>query len=206
MAPRDLLDRGRLLHRRRSRERHAARKIAGYLHGGRGTLTSDGARRTWNYSADRYGPAAQLHSWIAAPGATVAEKKGELTYIKGDFAEFPYLEVNATAGNSAWLTLLKPARAGDTTAFSAEDRSTAAYSAFAISAADQRCLVAAQSKPGARLKLDDIETDAAFVLVRRDLAGRVLAFSVLEGTSLSVSGREIWRAAQPQSAARILSP
>ncbi len=181
-------------------------KIAAYLHGGRGTLATDGARRTWNYSADRYGPAAQLHSWIAAPGATVTEKKGELTYIKGDFAEFPYLEVNATAGTCAWLTLLQPAHAGDTTAFTAEDRSTAAFAALAISAADHHCLVAAQSKSGTRLKLDDVETDAAFVLVRRDLTGRVLAFSVLDGTSLSVSGREIWRATQPQSAARTLSP
>ncbi len=181
-------------------------KIAGYFHGGRGPLASEGARRTWTYSADRYGPAAQLHTWIAAPGATLAEKKGELTYIKGDYAEFPYLEVDSTASDVAWLTLLKPARAGETSAFAAEDRSTAACSALAITAADHRCLVVAQSRPGARVKLEDVETDAAFVLVRRDLAGRVLAFAVLDGTSLAVAGRELWRADLPQSVARIVAP
>ena len=181
-------------------------KIAAYFHGGRGQLAANGARRTWTYSADRYGPAAQLHSWFAAPGTNVSVKTGELTYIKGDYAEFPYLEVDATAGNSAWLTLLKPARAGDNSRFAAEDRSTAAFSALAITASDHRCLVVAQIKSGARLKLDDVETDAAFVLVRRDLAGRVLAFSVLDGTSLSVAGREIWHAEKPQSIAQSPAP
>ena len=191
-------------------------KIAAAFHGGRGTFTApkpgEGAlattarRHTWNYSADRYGPAAELRSWIAAPGATLAEKKGELTYIKGDFAEFPYLEVDATTDHAAWLTLLKPARAGDASPFTAEDRSTPACSALTITATDHRCLVVAQSKPGPRLKIDDIETDAAFVLIRRDLSGRLLAFSVLDGTSLWVGGREVWRAAQPQSAARTFAP
>ena len=181
-------------------------KIAAYLHGGRGTLAADGARRTWTYSADRYGPAAQLHTWLAAPGATIAEKKGELTYIKGDYAEFPYLEVAANADACAWLTLLKPAPVGGAaTAFAAEDRSTAAFSALTVTAADHRSLVVAQAQPGGRVKLDDLETDAAFALVRRDLAGRVLAFAVLDGTTLLVAGLEIWRADQPQNAAQVVT-
>jgi hypothetical protein len=183
-----------------------AGKIAGYLHGGRGTLATAGGHHTWTYSADRYGPAAQLHAWVAAPGATLAEKKGELTYIKGDYAQFPYLEVTTTAADTAWLTLLKPAPAGDPATFAAVDRSTAAYSAFALSVADHHCLVAAQRHPGTRITLDDVETDAAFVLVRRDRAGRVLAFVVLDGTALTVAGRELWRAAQPQSFARVVAP
>lgn len=185
-------------------------KISSHLHGGRGALTADanalgvaGARRTWTYSADRYGPSAQLHAWLAAPGATLLEKKGELTYIKGDYAEFPYLQLDATVGDCAWLMLLKPARAGATPAFDAEDRSTAVCSALAINASDHRCLVAAQSKPGPRVKIDDLETDAAFALVRRDHAGRVLAFAVLDGTTLSVAGHELWRAETPRSFAEV---
>lgn len=176
-------------------------RIAAFLHGGRAALAGDGARRTWTYAADRYGPAARLHAWFAAPGATLAEKKGELTYIKGDYAEYPYVELDATAAGAAWLTLLKPARPGEPVTFTAEDRSTAACSAFAIAAADHRCLVAAQNKSGAHIKIDDVETDAACALVRRDLAGRVLAFAILDGTTLTVAGREIWHADQPQSIA-----
>ena len=187
-----------------------AGKIAAYFHGGRGALAaperSEGGRHTWTYSADRYGPPAQLHAWLAAPGASVAEKKGELTYIKGDYAEFPYLEVDTTAADAAWLTLLKPAVAGDLpSSFTAEDRSTAAFSAFAIHASGHGCLVAAQPKPGPRIKIADLETDAAFALVRRDSAGRVLAFAVLDGTTLAVAGREIWRANQPQNAAQVVT-
>lgn len=183
-------------------------KIAGYLHGGRGSLATDGARRTWTYAADRYGPAAELRSWIAAPGASFSEKQGELTYIKGDFAEYPYVETIATAARAAWLTLLKPAQSGDKSTFTALDLSGGNFSALEVTAPDHRCLVAVQGQPGARLKLADVETDAAFALVRRDLAGRVLAFAVLDATTLTVAGRELWRAATPQSAARspLLSP
>lgn len=182
-------------------------KIAGYLHGGRGSMTTDGPRRTWNYSADRYGPAAQLHAWIAAPAAAIAEKQGELTYIKGDFAEFPYLEVDATAADAAWLTLLKPARTHPAPAsFAVEERSAAGSSALLVTTPTHRCVIVAQAKPGARISLDDIETDAAFALVRRDTAGRVLAFSMLDGTSLSVGGRELWHSEKNQNYARVLAP
>jgi hypothetical protein len=182
-------------------------KIAGYLHAGRGALATHGVQYTWTYSADRYGPAARLHTWIAAPGATLAGKKGELTYIKGDYAEYPYLELEATAADAAWVTLLKPAAAGGaTTAFTATDRSTADFSAFLVNATDHQSLVVAQGKPGKRVTLDDLETNAAFALVRRDSTGRVLAFSVLDGTSLSIAGREIWRAEKSQSAARVFTP
>jgi hypothetical protein len=178
-------------------------KIAGYLHGGRGTLAADGAPRTWHYSADRYGRAAQLHTWLAAPGAEVAEKKGELTYIKGDYAEFPYLELDATAADAAWLTLLKPARPDDHAAFAAQDLSAEKFSGLAIDARDHRTLVAGQARPGSHVTVADLETDAAFALVRRDRAGRVLAFVVLDGTSLAVAGKEIWHAETPQRFARV---
>ena len=57
-------------------------EMKSYLHGGRGALATAGGERTWTYVADRYGPAARLRSWIAAPGAATVVKQGELTYIK----------------------------------------------------------------------------------------------------------------------------
>ena len=181
-------------------------KIAGYLHGGRGSLATEGPRRTWSYSADRYGSAVQLHSWIAAPGATMAEKKGELTYIKADFAEYPYVEINAAATDAAWLTLLKPDQPGAQSAFTAQDSSGPSFSALEITAAEHRCIVAAQAKPGNPLKIGDIETDGAFVLVRRDSANRLLGHCALDATYLRVAGREIWHASTPESRATGISP
>lgn len=179
-----------------------AGRIASYLHGGRGQLTTAGARRTWTYDDDRYGHAAVLHTWIAAPQAAIAEKSGELTYIKGDYAAFPYLETSRAAPRAAWLTLLQPRPAGGKP-FEVQDESTGDLSALNITTPDHRCLVVAQPERGATLRVADVETDGTFALVRRDLSGRVLAFSVLDATTLKVAGREIWRAARPTNAAAI---
>jgi hypothetical protein len=181
-------------------------RVAAYLHGGRGTLAQEGTARTWRYSADRYGAAAQLHAWIAAPAATIETKQGELTYIKGDYASFPYLEIGTRASASAWLTLLKPAAAGASGSFAVRDLSAADFSALAIDAGDHRCLVAAQPHAGTRFTLDDMETDAGFVLVRRDQPGRVLGYAALEGTFLRVGGRDLWRVDKPQNIAQTVRP
>ncbi len=178
-----------------------AGKIASFLHGGRGTLTTEGNQHTWKYPADRYGRAAVLHTWRANPGAAVSTLPGELTYIKGDYAEFSYLQIEATAADCAWLTLLKPASASDHSTFAAQDLSTLEFPALAITARDHESLAVAQTKAGARLQVRDLETDAAFALVRRDRSGRVLAYCVLDGTSLAVAGREIWHATTRQSTA-----
>jgi hypothetical protein len=176
-------------------------RIAGFLHGGRGTLESAGARRTWTYSADRYGSAAQLHSWIAAPGATLLEK-GELTYIKGDYAEFPYLAVETTAQDSAWLTLLQPARQPSGSAIEVRDLSTPAVAALEIDAAGSRTVAVTQARAGGNLALKEVATDGVFALVRCDTAGRPVSFVVLEGTTLSVAGRQLWHSETRQSVAR----
>jgi hypothetical protein len=165
-------------------------ELKSYLHGGRGTLATAAAQHTWTYSADRYGPAAQLHAWIAAPGATTVEKQGELTYIKGDFASFPYLETTATGRSAVWLTLLKPgtAKAGG---FSVEDLSTDNCSALSIEATDHRCIIAAQTQAGAQLKVGDVETDATFVIVRRDPSGKILNHFVRDATYLRAGDQSL---------------
>lgn len=165
--------------------------IRSYLHGGRGTLTTAGAERTWNYSADRYGPAARLRSWIAAPDATTEVKQGELTYIKGDYALFPYLETTSGKFTTPWITLLKPAATGETTPFAVEDRSNPELAAFVVTAADHRTVIAARTKSSPVFALEGIETDAALVIVRRDLTGRILNHYALDATYLKVAGQTL---------------
>ncbi|HET7535852.1 MAG TPA: heparinase II/III family protein, partial [Candidatus Didemnitutus sp.] len=165
-------------------------EMKSFLHGGRGSLASEGARHTWTYTSDRYGPAAQLHAWIAAPGATVTEKNGELTYIKGDFAEFPYLETAGTNVTAPWITVLKPATPGDETAFDVEDHSAAGRTTFLIKSANETTVVSASSGPAA-FSADGVETDAALVVVRRDAAGKVLNHFTQGGVYLRVDGRNL---------------
>lgn len=164
--------------------------IKAYLHGGRGTLTTEGEERTWTYAADRYGSAARLRSWIAAPAATTEVREGELTYIKGDFATFPYLVTAYQAARPA-ITLLKPSAANDSARFTVEDRSAADCSAFVITTASEKTLIAARDKTAPLLILDDIETDASLVIVRRNLSGKILNHFVRDATYLRVGGQSL---------------
>lgn len=160
-----------------------------YLHGGRGTLTTDGPRRSWTYSADRYGPAAKLHAWIAAPEALVAEKAGELTYIKGDYAPFPYLETTGAHFFTPWLTLLKPA-AGELQDFTVRSEKAASqHTAFVVRSGQEKTVIAAGNR--AALALEGIETDAEIVVVRRDATGKILNQFVHHATYLRVDGQTI---------------
>jgi len=182
-------------------ESKQAGEVKVFLHGGRGTftapkpgeggLTATGAGRTWHYTTDRYGPAAQLRSWIAAPGASTVVKQGELTYIKGDYAVFPYLETTSAKYTTPWITLLKPAATDESSPFSVEDRSSDALTAFAVTAADHRTLIAARAKSAPVIALDGIETDASLVVVRRDLSGKVLNHFVRDATYLKADGRTL---------------
>jgi hypothetical protein len=167
--------------------------VQSFLHGGRGAFTrgSTDGERTWTYSADRYGPAARLRCWIAAPGATTMVKQGELTYIKGDYATYPYLETTAARFSSPWITLLKPAAVNESAAFSVTDHSNDSLSAFVVITGDHRTLIAARPKDSAVIALDGVETDALLVVVRGDPAGRILNHFVRDATYLRVGGRPL---------------
>ena len=170
-----------------------AMDVKAYLHGGRGALADASAsgERRWIYRADRYGPAAQLRCWIAAPGSTTEVKQGELTYIKGDYAAFPYLVTTGRRFAAPWITLLKPAAANDSAPFSVEDRSNEERSALVVTAADHRTVIAARAKSSPTLMLDGIETDGTLLIVRRDLAGKILNHFVCDATYLHVNGQTI---------------
>ncbi|MFA6962029.1 MAG: heparinase II/III family protein [Opitutaceae bacterium] len=166
-------------------------EVKSYLHGGRATLSTDGTERTWTYSADRYGPAAKLRTWIAAPGATITEKKGELTYIKGDYGEFPYLETSSTKYSSPWITLLKPAAINETAPFSVQDRSGDAFTALLVTAADHRTLIAARAPASPPFAMGGVETDATLIIVRRDLSGKVIDHFVNGASYLRIDGHSV---------------
>ena len=168
--------------------------IVAALHGGRGQLDHQGGHQVWSYEADNYGPAAQ-----SAPNATTTTESGELTYIKGDYAAFPYLKTTAQSAHAAWLTVLAPAVAETPPAHAVENVSNTTCTALAISSADRRCLVASQPAAGPMIKIAGIETDGALVLIRRDTSGRPLSYAVHAATSLVIDGRAIFRAAQPRS-------
>jgi hypothetical protein len=166
-------------------------EVKSTFHGGRASLSTNGSTRTWSYSADRYGPAAHLRTWSIAPGATTTEKKGELTYIKGDFAEFPYLETASTHFSAPWLTVMKPEAGNSTSAFTVEDQSAGSLSALTITTSDHRTFIAARASPSFPIALQGIETDGSLVVVRRDLSGKILNAFVHDGRYLRVNGKNV---------------
>jgi len=84
-------------------------EISVVMHGGRAQLEQVGNRALWSYEQDVYGPAATLGQWFFGQGFQFEQKMGELTYIKGDYAAFPY-SVNTNQGTSAFaLSILDPA-------------------------------------------------------------------------------------------------
>ncbi|MBK1876664.1 heparinase II/III domain-containing protein [Pelagicoccus mobilis] len=85
-----------------------AGEIEVVMHGGRATLTSSDALHEWRYSNDDYGPAAGLRQWFWGKGFKAKEYEGELTYIKGDYAPFPYLKHSLQGANALGLSLLDP--------------------------------------------------------------------------------------------------
>lgn len=81
------------------------------MHGGRATLSSLEDLHEWKYQDDDYGPAAGLRQWFWGKGFKTQELSGELTYIKGDFAAFPYLKHFKVGDSGLGLTLLDPVAA-----------------------------------------------------------------------------------------------
>lgn len=163
--------------------------VKAYLHGGRGSLTTESGERTWTYNADRYGAAARLRSWVAAPGGQIEVKQGEMTYIKGDFAPFPYLEITSASAGTPTIMLLKPAALDDSTPFKVEDVSNAQRTALVVTEAAAQTVLAVGARDTTALA--GIETDAALFVVRRDSHGRVLQHFAEGATFLRVDGQTL---------------
>lgn len=78
------------------------------MHGGRASLEGDKVHSIWNYEADNYGPACSMDQWFLGKGYQQEVKQGELTYIKGDFAPFPYFVQSKKTDRAVAMHLLEP--------------------------------------------------------------------------------------------------
>lgn len=165
--------------------------LKSYLHGGRGALTRDGAAWQWTYAADNYGPAATLRAWILAPTARITEKSGELTYIKGDYASFPYLEIASDHAAVPWLMLLKPAGRRDATPLAVTSLQHEGNAAFLVTDGARRALIAVRAPGTPDLNIDGVATDATLVIVRRDARGKLLDHFTRGGTYLRVDDHAV---------------
>lgn len=158
-----------------------------HLHGGRGTLSGEGAYRAWTYSDDAYGPASTLHTWIMGIGATLHEQEGEITYIKGDYAPFPYVTATASGTDHSFLQILIPAGKGvpkpRVKVYQVQD---ALVATVQDGKATDLILTQPEPKP---LGVQDVETDATFCWIRS--IDQSLQVGVQNATYLRFSGKTL---------------
>lgn len=176
------------------------RTVTAVLHGGRGKLAMDGSHSRWTYEADIYGPAATMDVWTLPAGLHREAKEGEVTYIKGDWALFPYTLSTVRAQETAIMQVIVPSgsaigapkvaeRAGSgglTMALELADGTTETI----LSAAAYIPATGAAAVRSGKANSGAISTDAALAVVRQR-GDKVLWVGVMEGSSLRVGDREL---------------
>lgn len=171
------------------------------LHGGRGTMDSDGSYRVWNYEDDTYGPAAHLHAWTfgSADDFRIENAEGEHTYLKGDFGVFPYTKSIGSGTEQVFLQVLVPSAKGKRgpTVVSSKKGNQIVVTVQEGSTTDTFFL---QPQTGAS-SLEDLETDATFAWVREE-AGKVSAYAVREATTLKANGTVLMQSKEPRTEAK----
>lgn len=135
-------------------------EIAVVMHGGRAQLEQVANRSLWSYEDDVYGPAATLGQWFFGEDFQFEEKMGELTYIKGDYAAFPYW-VNTRTGKSAFaLGILYPVSEPESLADFSTD--SLENDRVAVRGATTRVMA---NGSGARWTQGDLESDGRLAVV-----------------------------------------
>ncbi len=89
----------------------SAKKVDIVMHGGRATLTGDKVHSVWHYKEDTYGPECSMDQWFLGKGYSHRVKEGELTYIKGDYASYPYFIQSKETDRAMAMHLLEPRKA-----------------------------------------------------------------------------------------------
>ncbi len=167
------------------------------LHGGRGEMKSDGIRRVWNYTNDLYGPAAQMAAWVLSDGATLEDRNGEVTYIKGDYAEYGYVTASLRASNTTFMQIIIPLAANALLPHVTDlsDKSVTAATVEKDGVLD----TFAARRSDAAIKIGKLESDARFVWMRSKDGGT--EWFAQESTTLANDSEELMKASAPISIA-----
>ena len=169
-----------------------------YLHGGRGTISGPNEYRRGDYSQDVYGPVAQLHTWTfgSDPELSIKDDMGELTYLKDDYAPFPYIMAKASGKELVFLQVLFPSKTekGVPAVSSAHEGNQLWTTVTAAGVTD---LFLVQPRSGKAI-FQGLETDATFFWIRTDKKGaRQLA--VREATFVRQNGKVLFQSSEPRS-------
>ncbi|MBI1290633.1 hypothetical protein GC173_05255 [bacterium] len=162
----------------------AANDVTVLLHGGRGDLKTEGSHARWNYQADTYGPAAVMDVYTLAKDAKREVRKGEQSYIKGDYAEFPYTRTTVNGDNVSVLQLIVPGKDGAAVPAWKQDSANALSGTLDLGSGTSETVVVGGGMVG------DVQTDAALAVIRRGSNG-VEWFAVVEGKSLKVGNKSL---------------
>lgn len=165
-----------------------------YLHGGRGAMEGEGTRRTWTFEEDEYGPAARLDAWIFGNDLAFQDHEGEITYIKGDYAAYPYVTASATGETLSFLQILVPAAKGaEAPVVQALDVAPAVGAVVTEgSTTDLFLLQASQAATAA----GTLRTDGTFCWIRLE-GDAVLAGAVRDGTYVRHRGKTLFDSPTP---------
>jgi hypothetical protein len=175
----------------------AAEAVA-ILHGGRAQMEGEGDHRVWNYEDDTYGPAAHLHAWTfgSAEGFKIEDAVGELTYLKGDYAEFPYTKAIGIGTEQVFLQVLFPTAKGKG---GPKVSSIKNGNQVLVTVEDGDVTDTFLLQPTtAAAALGTIETDATFAWTRNE-GGKVSHYAVREATNLKSNGIVLMESKEPRT-------
>ena len=170
------------------------------LHGGRGSMEGDGAHRVWNYTDDAYGPAASMHAWTfgSAENFRIENAEGELTYLKGDFAVFPYIKAGGTGTSQVILQVLFPTAEGQSPpTVSSEQKGEQIVVTVKSGDTTDTFLLQPTTAPA---EFENLKTDATFAWVRKT-GEAVTHHAVREATNLQIGDAMLMESKEPTTAA-----
>ena len=164
------------------------------FHGGRGSVEGEGPGFLWSYENDDYGVAAKLTSFITGKDLSYEEKMGEVTYIKGDFKEYPYIIAKTEAnGPRSFLSIHFPSAIDAELPVITEGSDDAELSLTITHNTGTDTIIAD------RLSDSSSKASAAMSIVSANDVGRVHYFAVIEGTSLTHHGFTLFESDSPQT-------
>jgi hypothetical protein len=171
------------------------------LHGGRAPMEGADNYRVWNYPEDTYGSAAHLHAWTfgSADDFKIEDAQGEVTYLKGDFAEFPFTKSTGSGTDQVILQVLVPTAKGQG---GPEVSSVKRGSQILVTVKESDIMDTFLLQPSTELaNLQTLQTDATFVWVRRE-NGKVTHYAAREATKLTVDNVSLIQSVERQTVAR----